>query len=171
MTELEYLSNEIESHMSYYKNLVKKQDDLAIDMEKRTMDIIRKADEGNKPDREDFLYIDRSRRLYGVVINDLVKTASRIDLLYRIIVSRGFKSDIVDTRQDKGMIEAIVGDFAFMFIKDGNSFELSDDRISEALSSMSERVVPKENLESVVEDLREQLTVFKSNSHAEKAEK
>ena len=57
VSNTEYLLNEIDRHMVYFKALNRKMDALSTDIEKTTKDVLRMADEGEKPSRDAFVVL------------------------------------------------------------------------------------------------------------------
>ena len=119
----DYILSEMESHMDYYKKLAKKQDEIDLEIEKMTKEIIRASDAGEEISRDGFVEMETLRRVYSIVITEFVKTSSRIAMLFQVIASFGLVKDI-EGRKDYNLIKRIVEEFEFMFISDKGGFDL-----------------------------------------------
>lgn len=162
MTNTEFLINEIERHMTYFKALNRKMDALSTDIEKTTRDILRTADEGEKPSRDAFVEMNKMSSTINVVQMELIKVASRVALLFQLSVSAGILEE-VKKRPDYGMMERVAGDYENLFIKEGEEWVFSDKTMEEALMKRASDIVPENNEEVLsrqVEILREQFNQY-----------
>lgn len=166
----DYILGELESHMDYYKKLAKKQDEIDLEIEKLTKEIIRASDEGEEISRENFVSVETLRRVYSVVITEFVKTSSRIAMLFQVIASFGLVKDI-EQRKDYGLIKRIVEEFEFMFISDKGNFDLVNPDVKSIIEKAAESQVPKEGLKEMASLLKKQYEEFLvRNPHAKKAD-
>lgn len=166
----DYILSEMESHMDYYKKLAKKQDEIDLEIEKVTKEIIRASDAGEEVSRDGFVEMETLRRVYSIVITEFVKTSSRIAMLFQVIASFGLVKDI-EGRKDYNLIKRIVEEFEFMFISDKGSFDLVNPDVKSMIERISESQVPKEGLKEMASLLKKQYEEFLvKNPHAEKAD-
>lgn len=166
----DYILSEMESHMDYYKKLAKKQDEIDLEIEKTTKEIIRAADAGEEISRDGFVEMETLRRVYSIVITEFVKTSSRIAMLFQVIASFGLVKDI-EGRKDYNLIKRIVEEFEFMFISDKGSFDLVNPDVKSMIERIAESQVPKEGLKEMASLLKKQYEEFLvKNPHAEKAD-
>ena len=156
--------------MDYYKKLAKKQDEIDLEIEKVTKEIIRASDAGEEVSRDGFVEMETLRRVYSIVITEFVKTSSRIAMLFQVIASFGLVKDI-EGRKDYNLIKRIVEEFEFMFISDKGSFDLVNPDVKSMIERISESQVPKEGLKEMASLLKKQYEEFLvKNPHAEKAD-
>lgn len=166
----DYILSEMESHMDYYKKLAKKQDEIDLEIEKVTKEIIRASDAGEEISREGFVEMETLRRVYSIVITEFVKTSSRIAMLFQVIASFGLVKDI-EGRKDYSLIKRIAEEFEFMFISDKGVFDLVNPDVKSMIERISESQVPKEGLKEMASLLKKQYEEFLvKNPHAEKAD-
>ena len=166
----DYILSEMESHMDYYKKLAKKQDEIDLEIEKVTKEIIRASDAGEEISRDGFVEMETLRRIYSIVITEFVKTSSRIAMLFQVIASFGLVKDI-EGRKDYNLIKRIVEEFEFMFISDKGSFDLVNPDVKSMIERIAESQVPKEGLKEMASLLKKQYEEFLvKNPHAEKAD-
>lgn len=166
----DYILSEMESHMDYYKKLAKKQDEIDLEIEKVTKEIIRASDAGEEISRDGFVEMETLRRVYSIVITEFVKTSSRIAMLFQVIASFGLVKDI-EGRKDYNLIKRIVEEFEFMFISDKGAFDLVNPDVKSMIERISESQVPKEGLKEMASLLKKQYEEFLvKNPHAEKAD-
>ena len=166
----DYILSEMESHMDYYKKLAKKQDEIDLEIEKVTKEIIRASDAGEEVSRDGFVEMETLRRVYSIVITEFVKTSSRIAMLFQVIASFGLVKDI-EGRKDYNLIKRIVEEFEFMFISDKGSFDLVNPDVKSMIERIAESQVPKEGLKEMASLLKKQYEEFLvKNPHAEKAD-
>lgn len=162
MSNTEYLLNEIDRHMVYFKALNRKMDALSTDIEKTTKDVLRTADEGEKPSRDAFVSMNQMSSTINVVQMELVKTASRVALLFQIAVSSNLQDEI-KKRPDYGMMERVAGDYENLFIKEEDGLVFADKVMEEALMKRASDIVPENNEEILnrqVGILREQFNQY-----------
>lgn len=162
MNNNEYLLSEIDRHMGYFKALNRKMDNLSTDIEKTTKDILRTADEGEKPSRDAFVEMNQMSSTINVVQMELVKTASRVALLFQMAVSEGLQDEI-KKRPDYGMMERVAGDYENLFIKEEDGLVFADKVMEEALMKRASDIVPENNEEILnrqVGILREQFNQY-----------
>lgn len=166
-----YILSELDSHLNYYKKLSRKQDDTEIEIERIAKDIIRASDEGEEIERDGFVEMETLRRISTIILTDFVKTSSRIAMLFQVIASFGLTGE-VEKRKDYDLIKRIVGEFEFMFIDNGNSFDLASSDIKEIIGKVSEDTVPKEGLGEMAKLLKKQYEDFllTTNRNAKKAD-
>ena len=166
----DYILSEMESHMDYYKKLAKKQDEINLEIEKMTKEIIRASDAGEEISRDGFVEMETLRRVYSIVITEFVKTSSRIAMLFQVIASFGLVKDI-EGRKDYNLIKRIVEEFEFMFISDKGGFDLVSPDVKDMIEKVAENQVPKEGLKEMASLLKKQYEEFLvRNPHAEKAD-
>lgn len=166
----DYILSEMESHMDYYKKLAKKQDEIDLEIEKMTKEIIRASDAGEEISRDGFIEMETLRRVYSIVITEFVKTSSRVAMLFQVIASFGLVKDI-EQRKDYGLIKRIVEEFEFMFISDKGGFDLVNPDVKDMIEKVAENQVPKEGLKEMASLLKKQYEEFLvRNPHAEKAD-
>ena len=141
--------SDIKHLISYYNHLLSAQDKVGEEMEEITKDIIRKKDEENNIELEDFIDLEEKSFMTNLYQQEMLKVSSSIKAVYRLSINAGDR--IVND-----------GESDFIMYVDNNtgSVVFKDESVEEGIKNMCKYRVDPSSLEDRFNMLKSQYEDF-----------
>ncbi len=154
--------SDIKHLISYYNHLLSEQDKVGEDMEELTKDIIRKKEEENNIELEDFIDLEEKSFMTNLYQQEMLKVSSSIKAVYRLSINAGHDLNIDD--DSKKVLDRIVndGESDFIMYVDNNtgSVAFKDEFVEEGIKNMCKYRVDPSSLEDRFNMLKSQYEYF-----------
>lgn len=166
--------SDIKHLISYYNHLLSAQDKVGEEMEEITKDIIRKKDEENNIELEDFIDLEEKSFMTNLYQQEMLKVSSSIKAVYRLSINAGHDLNIDD--DSKKVLDRIVndGESDFIMYVDNNtdSVAFKDEFVEEGIKNMCKYRVDPSSLEDRFNMLKSQYEAFLKiiNNESKKAD-
>ena len=166
--------SDIKHLISYYNPLLSDQDKVGEDMEELTKDIIRKKDEENNIELEDFIDLEEKSFMTNLYQQEMLKVSSSIKAVYRLSINAGHDLNIDD--DSKKILDRIVndGESDFIMYVDNNtdSVMFKEESVEEGIKNMCKYRVDPSSLEDRFNMLKSQYEAFLKiiNNESKKAD-
>ena len=161
--------SDIKHLISYYNHLLFAQDKVGEEMEELTKDIIRKKDEGNDIELEDFIDLEEKSFMTNLYQQEMLKVSSSIKAVYRLSINAGHDDS-------KKVLDRIVndGESDFIMYVDNNtdSVMFKEESVEEGIKNMCKYRVDPSSLEDRFNMLKSQYEAFLKiiNNESKKAD-
>lgn len=166
--------SDIKHLISYYNHLLSAQDKAGEEMEEITKDIIRKKDEENDIELEDFIDLEEKSFMTNLYQQEMLKVSSSIKAVYRLSINAGHDLNVDD--DSKKVLDRIVndGESDFIMYVDNNtgSVVFKDESVEEGIKNMCKYRVDSSSLEDRFNMLKSQYEDFLKiiNNESKKAD-
>ena len=154
--------SDIKHLISYYNHLLSAQDKVEEDMEELTKDIIRKKDEEDNIELEDFIDLEEKSFMTNLYQQEMLKVSSSIKAVYRLSINAGHDLNVDD--DSKKVLDRIVndGESDFIMYVDNNtgSVAFKDEFVEEGIKNMCKYRVDPSSLEDRFNMLKSQYEDF-----------
>lgn len=154
--------SDIKHLISYYNHLLSAQDKAGEEMEEITKDIIRKKDEENDIELEDFIDLEEKSFMTNLYQQEMLKVSSSIKAVYRLSINAGHDLNVDD--DSKKVLDRIVndGESDFIMYVDNNtgSVAFKDEFVEEGIKNMCKYRVDPSSLEDRFNMLKSQYEDF-----------
>lgn len=154
--------SDIKHLISYYNHLLSEQDKVGEDMEELTKDIIRKKEEENNIELEDFIDLEEKSFMTNLYQQEIMKVSSSVKTVYRLSINAGHDLNIDD--DSKKVLDRIVndGESDFIMYVDNNtgSVAFKDEFVEEGIKNMCKYRVDPSSLEDRFNMLKSQYEDF-----------
>lgn len=166
--------SDIKHLISYYNHLLSEQDKVGEDMEELTKDIIRKKEEENNIELEDFIDLEEKSFMTNLYQQEIMKVSSSVKAVYRLSINAGHDLNIDD--DSKKVLDMIVndGESDFIMYVDNNtdSVVFKDEFVEEGIKNMCKYRVDPSSLEDRFNMLKSQYEAFLKivNNESKKAD-
>lgn len=154
--------SDIKHLISYYNHLLSAQDKAGEEMEEITKDIIRKKDEENDIELEDFIDLEEKSFMTNLYQQEMLKVSSSIKAVYRLSINAGYDLNVDD--DSKKVLDRIVndGESDFIMYVDNNtgSVVFKDESVEEGIKNMCKYRVDPSSLEDRFNMLKSQYEDF-----------
>lgn len=154
--------SDIKHLISYYNHLLSAQDKAGEEMEEITKDIIRKKDEENDIELEDFIDLEEKSFMTNLYQQEMLKVSSSIKAVYRLSINAGHDLNVDD--DSKKVLDRIVndGESDFIMYVDNNtgSVVFKDESVEEGIKNMCKYRVGPSSLEDRFNMLKSQYEDF-----------
>lgn len=154
--------SDIKHLISYYNHLLSEQDKAGEEMEEITKDIIRKKDEENDIELEDFIDLEEKSFMTNLYQQEMLKVSSSIKAVYRLSINAGYDLNVDD--DSKKVLDRIVndGESDFIMYVDNNtgSVAFKDEFVEEGIKNMCKYRVDPSSLEDRFNMLKSQYEDF-----------
>lgn len=166
--------SDIKHLISYYNHLLSEQDRVGEDMEELTKDIIRKKEEENDIELEDFIDLEEKSFMTNLYQQEMLKVSSSIKAVYRLSINAGHDLNVDD--DSKKVLDRIVndGESDFIMYVDNNtgSVAFKDEFVEEGIKNMCKYRVDPSSLEDRFNMLKSQYEAFLKivNNESKKAD-
>lgn len=166
--------SDIKHLISYYNHLLSAQDKVEEEMEELTKDIIRKKDEENDIELEDFIDLEEKSFMTNLYQQEMLKVSSSIKAVYRLSINAGHDLNVDD--DSKKVLDRIVndGESDFIMYVDNNtdSVMFKEESIEEGIKNMCKYRVDPSSLEDRFNMLKSQYEAFLKiiNNESKKAD-
>lgn len=154
--------SDIKHLISYYNHLLSTQDKVGEEMEEITKDIIRKKDEENNIELEDFIDLEEKSFMTNLYQQEMLKVSSSIKAVYRLSINAGHNLNIDD--DSKKVLDRIVndGESDFIMYVDNNtdSVMFKEESVEEGIKNMCKYRVDPSSLEDRFNMLKSQYEYF-----------
>lgn len=154
--------SDIKHLISYYNHLLSAQDKAGEEMEEITKDIIRKKDEENDIELEDFIDLEEKSFMTNLYQQEMLKVSSSIKAVYRLSINAGHDLNVDD--DSKKVLDRIVndGESDFIMYVDNNtgSVVFKDEYVEEGIKNMCKYRVNPSSLEDRFNILKSQYEDF-----------
>lgn len=166
--------SDIKHLISYYNHLLSAQDKAGEEMEEITKDIIRKKDEENDIELEDFIDLEEKSFMTNLYQQEMLKVSSSIKAVYRLSINAGHDLNVDD--DSKKVLDRIVndGESDFIMYVDNNtgSVAFKDEFVEEGIKNMCKYRVDPSSLEDRFNMLKSQYEDFLKiiNNESKKAD-
>lgn len=154
--------SDIKHLISYYNHLLSAQDKVGEEMEDLTKDIIRKKDEENNIELEDFIDLEEKSFMTNLYQQEMLKVSSSIKAVYRLSINAGHNLNIDD--DSKKVLDRIVndGESDFIMYVDNNtdSVMFKEESVEEGIKNMCKYRVDPSSLEDRFNMLKSQYEFF-----------
>lgn len=154
--------SDIKHLISYYNHLLSAQDEVGEDMEELTKDIIRKKDEENDIELEDFIDLEEKSFMTNLYQQEIMKVSSSVKTVYRLSINAGHNLNIDD--DSKKVLDRIVndGESDFIMYVDNNtdSVMFKEEFVEEGIKNMCRYRVNSSSLEDRFNMLKSQYEAF-----------
>lgn len=166
--------SDIKHLISYYNHLLSAQDKAGEEMEEITKDIIRKNDEENNIELEDFIDLEEKSFMTNLYQQEMLKVSSSIKAVYRLSINAGHNLNIDD--DSKKVLDRIVndGESDFIMYVDNNtdSVMFKEESVEEGIKNMCKYRVDPSSLEDRFNMLKSQYEAFLKiiNNESKKAD-
>lgn len=166
--------SDIKHLISYYNHLLSAQDKAGEEMEEITKDIIRKKDEENDIELEDFIDLEEKSFMTNLYQQEMLKVSSSIKAVYRLSINAGHDLNVDD--DSKKVLDRIVndGESDFIMYVDNNtgSVVFKDESVEEGIKNMFKYRVDPSSLEDRFNMLKSQYEDFLKiiNNESKKAD-
>lgn len=166
--------SDIKHLISYYNHLLSAQDKAGEEMEEITKDIIRKKDEENDIELEDFIDLEEKSFMTNLYQQEMLKVSSSIKAVYRLSINAGHDLNVDD--DSKKVLDRIVndGESDFIMYVDNNtgSVVFKDESVEEGIKNMCKYHVDPSSLEDRFNMLKSQYEDFLKiiNNESKKAD-
>ena len=166
--------SDIKHLISYYNHLLSAQDKAGEEMEEITKDIIRKKDEENDIELEDFIDLEEKSFMTKLYQQEMLKVSSSIKAVYRLSINAGHDLNVDD--DSKKVLDRIVndGESDFIMYVDNNtgSVVFKDESVEEGIKNMCKYRVYPSSLEDRFNMLKSQYEAFLKiiNNESKKAD-
>lgn len=166
--------SDIKHLISYYNHLLSAQDKAGEEMEEITKDIIRKKDEENDIELEDFIDLEEKSFMTNLYQQEMLKVSSSIKAVYRLSINAGHDLNVDD--DSKKVLDRIVndGESDFIMYVDNNtgSVVFKDESVEEGIKNMCNYRVDPSSLEDRFNMLKSQYEDFLKiiNNESKKAD-
>ena len=166
--------SDIKHLISYYNHLLSAQDKAGEEMEEITKDIIRKKDEENDIELEDFIDLEEKSFMTNLYQQEMLKVSSSIKAVYRLSINAGHDLNVDD--DSKKVLDRIVndGESDFIMYVDNNtgSVVFKDESVEEGIKNMCKYRVDQSSLEDRFNMLKSQYEDFLKiiNNESKKAD-
>lgn len=166
--------SDIKHLISYYNHLLSEQDKVGEEMEELTKDIIRKKDEENDIELEDFIDLEEKSFMTNLYQQEIMKVSSSVKTVYRLSINAGHDLNIDD--DSKKILDRIVndGESDFIMYVDNNtdSVMFKDEYVEEGIKNMCKYRVDPSSLEDRFNMLKSQYEAFLKivNNESKKAD-
>lgn len=166
--------SDIKHLISYYNHLLSEQDKVGEDMEELTKDIIRKKEEENNIELEDFIDLEEKSFMTNLYQQEIMKVSSSVKTVYRLSINAGHDLNIDD--DSKKVLDMIVndGESDFIMYVDNNtgSVAFKDEFVEEGIKNMCKYRVDPSSLEDRFNMLKSQYEAFLKivNNESKKAD-
>ena len=113
--------SDIKHLISYYNHILSEQDKVGEEMEDITKDILRKKEEEDKIELDDFIDLEEKSFMTNLCQQEMVKVASSIGTVYRLSINAGHNLNIED--DSRKVLDRIVnnGESDFVMYVDHNT--------------------------------------------------
>ena len=148
--------SDIKHLISYYNHLLSAQDKVGEEMEEITKDIIRKKDEENNIELEDFIDLEEKSFMTNLYQQEMLKVSSSIKAVYRLSINAGHDLNIDD--DSKKVLDRIVNDGESDFNTDSVMFK--EESVEEGIKNMCKYRVDPSSLEDRFNMLKSQYEYF-----------
>lgn len=129
--------SDIKHLISYYNHLLSAQDKVGEEMEDLTKDIIRKKDEENNIELEDFIDLEEKSFMTNLYQQEIMKVSSSVKTVYRLSINAGHDLNVDD--DSKKVLDRIVndGESDFIMYVDNNtgSVVFKDESVEEGIKT------------------------------------
>lgn len=166
--------SDIKHLISYYNHLLSAQDKAGEEMEEITKDIIRKKDEENDIELEDFIDLEEKSFMTNLYQQEMLKVSSSIKAVYRLSINAGHDLNVDD--DSKKVLDRIVndGESDFIMYVDNNtgSVVFKDESVEGGIKNMCKYRVDPSSLEDRFNMLKSQYEDFLKiiNNESKKAD-
>lgn len=166
--------SDIKHLISYYNHLLFAQDKVEEEMEELTKDIIRKKDEENDIELEDFIDLEEKSFMTNLYQQEMLKVSSSIKAVYRLSINAGHDLNVDD--DSKKVLDRIVndGESDFIMYVDNNtdSVMFKEESVEEGIKNMCKYRVDPSSLEDRFNMLKSQYEAFLKiiNNESKKAD-
>lgn len=154
--------SDIKHLISYCNHLLSAQDKVGEEMEDLTKDIIRKKDEENNIELEDFIDLEEKSFMTNLYQQEMLKVSSSIKAVYRLSINAGHDLNIDD--DSKKVLDRIVndGESDFIMYVDNNtdSVMFKEESVEEGIKNMCRYRVNSSSLEDRFNMLKSQYEYF-----------
>lgn len=154
--------SDIKHLISYYNHLLSAQDKAGEEIEEITKDIIRKKDEENDIELEDFIDLEEKSFMTNLYQQEMLKVSSSIKAVYRLSINAGHDLNVDD--DSKKVLDRIVndGESDFIMYVDNNtgSVAFKDEFVEEGIKNMCKYRVDPSSLEDRFNMLKSQYEDF-----------
>lgn len=154
--------SDIKHLIAYYNHLLSAQDKVGEEMEEITKDIIRKKDEENNIELEDFIDLEEKSFMTNLYQQEMLKVSSSIKAVYRLSINAGHDLNIDD--DSKKVLDRIVndGESDFIMYVDNNtdSVMFKEESVEEGIKNMCKYRVDPSSLEDRFNMLKSQYEYF-----------
>lgn len=154
--------SDIKHLISYYNRLLSAQDKVGEDMEELTKDIIRKKDEEDNIELEDFIDLEEKSFMTNLYQQEIMKVSSSVKTVYRLSINAGHDLNVDD--DSKKVLDRIVndGESDFIMYVDNNtgSVAFKDEFVEEGIKNMCKYRVDPSSLEDRFNMLKSQYEDF-----------
>lgn len=154
--------SDIKHLISYYNHLLSAQDEVGEDTEELTKDIIRKKDEENDIELEDFIDLEEKSFMTNLYQQEIMKVSSSVKTVYRLSINAGHDLNIDD--DSKKVLDRIVndGESDFIMYVDNNtdSVMFKEEFVEEGIKNMCRYRVNSSSLEDRFNMLKSQYEAF-----------
>lgn len=154
--------SDIKHLISYYNHLLSEQDKVGEEMEELTKDIIRKKDEEDNIELEDFIDLEEKSFMTNLYQQEMLKVSSSIKAVYRLSINAGHDLNVDD--DSKKVLDRIVndGESDFIMYVDNNtgSVVFKDESVEEGIKNMCKYRVGPSSLEDRFNMLKSQYEDF-----------
>lgn len=154
--------SDIKHLISYYNHLLSARDKVGEEMEEITKDIIRKKDEENNIELEDFIDLEEKSFMTNLYQQEMLKVSSSIKAVYRLSINAGHDLNIDD--DSKKVLDRIVndGESDFIMYVDNNtdSVMFKEESVEEGIKNMCKYRVDPSSLEDRFNMLKSQYEYF-----------
>lgn len=174
MKKIDFFDSDIKHLISYYNHLLSAQDEVGEDMEELTKDIIRKKDEENDIELEDFIDLEEKSFMTNLYQQEIMKVSSSVKTVYRLSINAGYDLNIDD--DSKKVLDRIVndGESDFIMYVDNNtdSVMFKEESVEEGIKNMCKYRVDPSSLEDRFNILKSQYEAFLKiiNNESKKAD-
>lgn len=166
--------SDIKHLISYYNHLLSAQDKAGEEMEELTKDIIRKKDEENDIELEDFIDLEEKSFMTNLYQQEMLKVSSSIKAVYRLSINAGHDLNVDD--DSKKVLDRIVndGESDFIMYVDNNtgSVVFKNESVEKGIKNMCKYRVDPSSLEDRFNMLKSQYEDFLKiiNNESKKAD-
>lgn len=154
--------SDIKHLISYYNHILSEQDKVGEEMEDITKDILRKKEEEDKIELDDFIDLEEKSFMTNLCQQEMVKVASSIGTVYRLSINAGHNLNIDD--DSRKVLDRIVnnGESDFVMYVDHNtdSIMFKDESVKEGIKNMCKYRVDPSSLEDRFNMLKSQYEAF-----------
>lgn len=166
--------SDIKHLISYYNHLLSEQDRVGEEMEELTKDIIRKKDEEDNIELEDFIDLEEKSFMTNLYQQEIMKVSSSVKTVYRLSINACHDLNI--DNDSKKVLDRIVndGESDFIMYVDNNtdSVMFKDEFVEEGIKNMCKYRVDPSSLEDRFNMLKSQYEAFLKivNNESKKAD-
>lgn len=154
--------SDIKYLISYYNHLLSARDKVGEEMEDLTKDIIRKKDEEDNIELEDFIDLEEKSFMTNLYQQEMLKVSSSVKTVYRLSINAGHNLNIDD--DSKKVLDRIVndGESDFIMYVDNNtdSVMFKEEFVEEGIKNMCRYRVNSSSLEDRFNMLKSQYEAF-----------